>query len=117
MLKWLLRRRIAAFRRTWGYDTSYMEEILATSLLAATRFAAVQRLAHHREDLPAEAGFAAGLVTLMAEDCGPCVQLVVKIAEAAGTDPAVLHAILARVARLPADARLSFRFAEATRRD
>jgi hypothetical protein len=28
MLKWLIRRRIAAFERDYGYDSSYANEIL-----------------------------------------------------------------------------------------
>ena len=92
MLKWFFRRRIAAFGRAWGYDVSYMREILEASLPAARRFAAVTRFAHHREDVPPAAGYAASLVALMAEDCGPCVQLVVRMAERTGIDPAILRA-------------------------
>ena len=29
MVKWLIRRRLAAFERTYGYDASYMREVLA----------------------------------------------------------------------------------------
>jgi alkylhydroperoxidase family enzyme len=117
MLKWFFRRRIDAFGRAWGYDVGYMREILGASLPAARRFAAVTRLAHHREDLPAAAWIAASLAALMAEDCGPCAQLVVKMAEAEGVDPAVLRAIVARdPARMGPDAVLGFRFAEASLR-
>jgi hypothetical protein len=114
MLKWLLRRRIEAFGRTWGYDVAYVREILGASLDAARRYAAVTRFAHYRENLPAAAGYAASLVALMAEDCGPCAQLVIRMAEAEGLDPAVLCAIIARdPARMGEEAALGFRFAEA----
>jgi hypothetical protein len=119
MLKWFLRRRVEAFGRTWGYDVGYMREILDASLTAARDFAAVTRFAHYREDLPAAAAVAASLVALMAEDCGPCAQLVVRMAEAEGVDPAVLRAIISRdPARMGEEAALGFRFAEASlRRD
>jgi hypothetical protein len=28
MIRWLLRRQIAAFERTWNYDASYMHEVI-----------------------------------------------------------------------------------------
>jgi hypothetical protein len=115
MLKAIFRRRIDAFGRAWSYDVGYMQEILETSLAAARRFAAATRFAHHREDVPRAAGFAASLAALMAEDCGPCVQLVVRMAEAERVAPEELRAILARdPAGMSADAALGFRFAEAT---
>jgi hypothetical protein len=119
MLRWFFCRRVDAFGRAWGYDVGYMREILDASLTAARRLAAATRFAHHREDVPAAASVAASLVALMAEDCGPCVQLVVRMAEAEAIDPAIIRAIIARdPARMGADAALGFRFAEASlRRD
>lgn len=38
MLRWLLRRRIAAFGRAFDYDVSYMMEMLDTDPDAARRF-------------------------------------------------------------------------------
>ena len=115
MLKALFRRRIEVFGRAWQYDTSYMQEILEASLTAARRFAAVTRFAHHREDVPRAAAVAAGLATLVQEDCGPCTQLVVRMAEAEGVDPAVLRAVLVRdLTAMGEEAALGFRFAEAT---
>ena len=50
----------------------------------------------------------------MAEDCGPCTQLVVTMAEREGVSPPTLRAILAgEQGALPPDAALGFRFARA----
>ena len=53
----------------------------------------------------------------MAEDCGPCTQLVIDMAQRNGVDPAILRAIVARdVTAMSFDVALAFRFAEATLR-
>jgi hypothetical protein len=115
MLKWLLRRWIAAFERDYGYDASYVHDILEASPRAALAFARAAKLGEYRRDLPAEAWYAAKLATTVAEDCGPCTQLVVTMAERAAIAPALLRAILARnEAAMSTDALLAFRFAEAT---
>jgi hypothetical protein len=53
----------------------------------------------------------------MAEDCGPCTQLAIFMAEREGVDPAVLRAIVTRdFVAMPAEAVLAVRFTEATLR-
>ncbi|HUH83733.1 MAG TPA: hypothetical protein VLX85_03945 [Stellaceae bacterium] len=114
MLKWLIRRRIAAFERAYDYDMSYARDILAVSPQALARFGGVEKLARYRRDVPLEACFAAKLTAAKAEDCGPCTQLVVTMAERAGVAPAVLRAVLQADERaMSADASLGFRFARA----
>src|SRR5262249_32537906 len=57
---------------------------------------------------------AATLTAAKAEDCGPCTQLGVTMAERAGVAPAVLRAVLLEDDRaMSADAVLGFRFARA----
>src|SRR5690606_25668810 len=74
----------------------------------------VMPLARYRRDLPADAWFAAKIVGAMAEDCGPCTQLVVKMAEQAGVPADTLRAVIGRRPQdLPTDAQLAYRFAEA----
>lgn len=114
MLKWLMRRRIAAFERAYDYDTSYFRDIIDTSPRAALAFGRVEGMAQYRRDVPKEAYFAAKIVAALSEDCGPCTQLVVTMAERAGVAPEVLRAVLARDERaMTVDAALGFRFAEA----
>src|SRR4029453_8867474 len=38
MIRWFLRRQIAAFERTWNYDASYMHEVIDVDLRAMLAF-------------------------------------------------------------------------------
>jgi len=114
MLKWLMARRIAAFERAYDYDMGYARDILAVSPRALARVGDIEKLARYRRDVPLEAYYAAKVTAAKAEDCGPCTQLVVTMAERAGVAPAVLRAVLAADERaMSADASLGFRFARA----
>ena len=117
MLKWLLRRRIAAFERTWNYDAGYLHDLVDADPRALLAFGKVQAISRYRKDVPPAAWSAAGIVAVMAEDCGPCTQLAIDMAEKNGVDPAVLRAIVARDATaMPYEVALAMRFAEATLR-
>lgn len=115
MLRWLLRRRIAAFERTWNYDAGYLRDLIDADPWAAAAFGKAQALSRYRKDAPAAAYCAAALVAVMAEDCGPCTQLAIDMAERGGVDPAILRAIVARdYLAMPEEAVMAARFAEAT---
>lgn len=80
-------------------------------------FGKVQGLSKYRKDVPLAAWCAAGLVAVMAEDCGPCTQLGIDMAEREGVDPAILRAVVARDdTAMPYEVALAVRFAEATLR-
>ena len=114
LFKKLAGRRLDAFERDFSYDVSYMREILEASPKAFRAFLGVMRLSRHHEGAPLEALYGAGLTAVMAEDCGPCAQLAVTMAERAGVAPAVLRAIAAGdVDALPPDAAIGVRFARA----
>ena len=114
MLGWLVRKQIAKIERQFNYDFSYGRELYDVSPRAFFRFARISGMAEHREDIPRDAWFAAKIAAAMAEDCGPCTQLVVTMAEREGVDPATLRAILTgEEALLPTEAALGFRFARA----
>lgn len=115
MLKWLIRRHIDAFDRTFGYDSSYVRELLDIDLGAFLKFAKVAGLASYRKDIPAGARYAASVVGTAAEDCGPCTQLVTTMAEREGVKPDVLRAVLeGDESAMPPDVALAYRFARAT---
>jgi hypothetical protein len=117
MLKWFLRRHIAAFERTWNYDASYIREMIDADPRAMMVFGKVQGLNQYRKDVPLAAYCAAGLVAVMAEDCGPCTQLGIDMAQREGVDAAILRAIVARdYAAMPEEVALAVRFTEATLR-
>jgi hypothetical protein len=117
MLKWLLRRQIAAFERNWSYDASYIREIIDADSRAMIAFGKVQSLSRYRKDVPLAAYCAAGLIAVMAEDCGPCTQLGIDMAQREGVDPVVLRAIVARdYVAMPEEVALAARFTEASLR-
>ena len=95
MIKWALKRAIGKFEREWKYDASYMRELIDVSPRAAWLFSRVTALGKFRRDVPGEAWYAAGITAVRHEDCGPCTQLAVTMAERAGISPAVLRAVLA----------------------
>jgi alkylhydroperoxidase family enzyme len=119
MLRWFVRRRLAAFERDFDYDMSYMRDIYDASLRAFFRFSKILGISSYREDAPKEAWYAAKLAATLTEDCGPCTQLVVKMAERDGMSSAAIRAILAGdESAMPPDAALGFHFARAVlRRD
>jgi hypothetical protein len=117
MIKWLLRRRLAAFERAWNYDASYMHEVLEADPSALMAFSKVASLGRYHKDAPLAAYHAVRVVGTLAEDCGPCTQLTINMAERAGVDPAILRAVVARdFAAMPYDVALAARFTEASLR-
>ncbi|MEQ1440450.1 hypothetical protein AAG565_13910 [Fontimonas sp. SYSU GA230001] len=114
MLKSFIRARIGKFERAYDYDMSYARDLVDADPRAFLIFNRVIPLARYRRDVPLDAWFAAKIVGSMSEDCGPCTQLVVQMAERAGVAADTLRAIIARRPQdLPADAQLGYRFAEA----
>jgi hypothetical protein len=114
MLKDMLTRWIDGFERQWGYDTSYMRDVIQASPASFVKFAFGTRAADPKA-APPEALFAAQLAGVLAEDCGPCAQLGVDMAVANGIDPAVVRGVLAGDdAAMGETAALAFRFAQAS---
>jgi hypothetical protein len=112
MLGWLVKWQMAKFERQFDYDLTYARDIYDASPRAFFRFSRISGLAAHREVVPREAWFAAKIAATLAEDCGPCTQLVVTMAERDGVSAAALRAILAgEPTVMPPDAALGFRFA------
>lgn len=115
MLRYLLDRfAIRPMERSFGYDAGYMRDVLAASPAAFLKFSLLPSLAPRRA-APAEALAAAGIVATLREDCGPCTQIGVDIAQRSGVPKATLKAILAGdEAAMGESARLAYRFAQAS---
>ena len=114
MLRSILHAVTGRFERRYDYDASYMRELIDIDPAAFFAFSKVQGLSSYRK-APPEALVAAGLVGTMAEDCGPCTQIVVKMAEEGGMPSAMLKAILTGdEAGMGANAALAWRFARAS---
>lgn len=115
MIRWAMRKAIDRFEREWDYDAGYMREMIDASPRAAWLFSRVTALGRFRRDVPIEAWSAARITAVRHEDCGPCTQLAVTMAERAGVSAAVLRAVLAADADgMPADVALVWRFTRAT---
>lgn len=114
MLSWLIRNRLAAFERKYGYDASYARDLLAADRKAFMTFAKLSSLGAYRRDVPRDAYWAARLVGSVTEDCGPCTQLNVAMALDDGATARTLSSVLAgQDASLPEDVHLGVRFARA----
>jgi hypothetical protein len=115
MIKWILRKAIGKFERDWNYDAGYMHDIIDASPRAAWLFSRVTALGQFRRDVPLDVWCAAGITAVRHEDCGPCTQLGVTMAERSGVSPAVLRAVLAEdPAAMPPEVALVWRFTRAT---
>jgi alkylhydroperoxidase family enzyme len=114
MLKFLARLGLKSFSKRYGYDVGYMRYMLDASPSAFFKFAKLTALARHNEVAPRDAFFTAKLVGAIAEDCGPCVQLVVNMSREAGVAADQIEAVLKRDrAAMNADTALGFQFADA----
>src|SRR5215469_18034325 len=115
MIKWALRRWLGKFEREWNYDASYTRDMIEASPRAAWLFSRAAALGQFRRDLPIDAWCAAGITAVHHEDCGPCTQLGVSMAERAGVSPAVLLALLAdNPDAMPPEVALVWKFTRAT---
>jgi len=115
MVKWLMRRGIRAFERKWDYDAGYLHEMIEASPRAAWLFARAAGIGRYRRDIPIEAWSVAGITAVRQEDCGPCTQLGVSMAERAGLSPDVLRAVLRDDPdAMPPDVALVWQFTRAT---
>jgi hypothetical protein len=115
MIRWALRKAIGRFERDWNYDAGYMRDMIDASPRAAWLFSRVTALGQFRRDVPVEAWCAAGITAVRHEDCGPCTQLGVTMAERAGVRPEVLRAVLSdNPAAMPPEVALVWRFTRAT---
>ncbi len=114
MFELFARRYLRRMRARYDYDVSYMEAMLDRSPRAFWRFSKLFALARHRESAPVEAVIAVKLVGALAEDCGPCTQLVIQFAREAGVPAEQVQAVLQRdVQSMSPNVALAVRFAEA----
>ena len=95
MLKWLIKNRMAAFEKRFGYDMTYARELLATDTSAFFALAKIGKLSNYRRDAPKELYWSAKLAAVLSEDCGPCTQLVASMAIADGVDGKALASVIA----------------------
>ncbi|MBI1261627.1 MAG: hypothetical protein GC184_07865 [Rhizobiales bacterium] len=114
MLNRLFERMIRKTEKQTGESADYLRDISAAAPSAFWRFLAFTPLSQHRGPLPLNAACAARIAAIHAEDCGPCLQITINLALAAGANPDLLRAAVnGDLEAMDADSRLAFRFAEA----
>ncbi|MEQ8180062.1 MAG: hypothetical protein RIC52_02265 [Amphiplicatus sp.] len=105
---------LKGFSAHYGYDVSYLEHMLEVAPAAFEKFWKLNDAANHRGAAPVPASYAARMIGALAEDCGPCVQLGVKMAEEAGVAASDIEALLTRdESAMSEDVAVAFRFADA----
>ncbi|MCY1126749.1 hypothetical protein OU426_07790 [Frigidibacter sp. RF13] len=113
MLKLLAHRLVGRFGRRYGYDVGYMDEMIEEDFAGFRRFAKLAGLSSYGYRLPPGPLFAAKFIATRAAGCGPCVDLVIRMAEEAGVSRAALSAIARKGGLADPDMRLAADFAEA----
>jgi hypothetical protein len=120
MLTWIIRNRIRAFEKAYNYDMSYARLVLQADTSAMLALSTVTALSGYRKDVPREVYYAAKLESTLAQDCGPCAQLVITMALREGVAATTLAAITEAIRSgndqvLAADVALGLRFSQAVR--
>ncbi len=112
MLKWFAHRYIRGMEKRYGYDATYMHEMLDTTMTGFRRFMKIQNAGTWQGDAPANAWWAAGLAGALVEDCGPCVQIGTDLAMEGGMNGEIIEALLSGTPT-DADAQLGFDYGRA----
>ncbi|NTS77049.1 hypothetical protein HR060_09205 [Catenovulum sp. SM1970] len=114
MLKFILNKLINSMQHRYDYDAQYMQDMLSADTRAFIKYLAFQMMASHKANLSAEQLFAAKIRTIIRDDCGPCTQLMVQMAQEAGVKDSMLAADIALdMNNLPEDIALIVNFTEA----
>lgn len=82
------------FGAAYSYDVGYMEQLLDLSPGAYDAFAAGMGMAESNAHLPADAHHVATISALLADDCGQCTQLGLRMAVEDGVERDVLRQLL-----------------------
>jgi len=111
MFKLFFHRQTKRLEQAYGYDATYIHEIIDISPGAFLKFALFQMMSSHRQNVPKEAWYAARIAAAICEDCGPCTQLVVDMALREGIAPCAVAALLrGDIEAAGKDAELGFRY-------
>ena len=106
-------RLIDASEKKFGEKLDYLRDIASASPAAFYKLAFFLAFAKHRKAAPLDAYYLASIGALLSEDCGPCLQIAVNQALAAGVSPSVISSAVAGGASLDADRKLYLDFGRA----
>ncbi len=83
-----------AFETHYDYDAAYMRYMHTHAPATFEKFSVLSELVQMRQAAPPSASYAAKLVGALTEDCGPCVQLNVAMAQEGGVSAETISAVL-----------------------
>ena len=114
MIRNYAHKKLRQMAQHYDYDTSYMEFLLEQDLGQFLRFTAVQGLGNYRGQVPPAVWFCCSLRTIQREDCGPCIQLVARMAAEQGVPEHTLLAILqGDASKLDSETQLALDYTDA----
>ena len=95
------RTQLRDFATHYQYDTGYLEQVLEQSPAGFQAFGSAQGLSLYRSALSIEAHFVARVAVMLADDCGACTQLNLRMAVEQGVERDLLQRLLDGGADLP----------------
>lgn len=93
--------QLEAFGQKYDYDMGYMIRLLENSPSAFATFAAAQAMGHAYDKLPLEAAYVARVTAMKTDDCGPCLNLGLKMGAELGVDRDLLKNAVKHPSALP----------------
>lgn len=94
LYQFFARRFIKSFEKRYRYDASYLHEVLASSTGAFKAFSRLDEPGQYRRALSPEAFFVSKIAAAQTEDCGPCTELNVRMAQECGVSDELLRQAL-----------------------
>lgn len=96
-----VRTALEQFAQHYDYDNGYIVQLLEDSPEAYQAFAAAQAMPNIHKVLPVEAFFVAKIAVMKTEDCGPCLNLSLKMGAEQGLDRELLKTVVIDPQSLP----------------
>ena len=114
MLNVLLERLFKTQERVTGESMDFVRDLRRTAPGGFWRFALFTPMASYRRALPVEAYAVAKIAAAHAEDCGPCLQTTVNLAQADGVSDTIIRAaVLGDINAMDERTGAAFAFARA----
>lgn len=95
------RATLEQFGEHFDYDIGYIIQLLDDSPEAYQTFAAAQAMPNFHKVLPLDVFFVAKTAVMKTEDCGPCMNLSLKMGAEQGIDRELLKAVVMDPQSLP----------------
>jgi alkylhydroperoxidase family enzyme len=106
--------QIRDFEQHYQYDASYLHELIDDAPAAFEAYLGFQQsMGAFRGAAPDDVRCVARVAAVQSEDCGPCLQLGVRMAVEAGVDKELIRTALQRPEALPPKMRRVYDFARA----